>query len=93
MWGRVLETLWQRGCVDADRMATDVELSAGEVRTVCEEMAAMGWLEHRAEAERWVAGESAAELLRRYPALRADVATPRIDGDEGPNGLASASEF
>ena len=76
VWGHILETLRRRGRVEADRVATEFEYAVGEIRTICREMAEMGWLE-RAETDRWwTAGESAAELLGAYPALKADVAAP-----------------
>lgn len=74
MWGHILETLRRRGRVEADHVATEFEYAVAEIRAVCREMAEMGWLERGAENRCWTAGESAAELLGAYPALKADVA-------------------
>lgn len=90
VWGLILESLWRRGCVEVDAVAEDIELCARDIRDVCREMAEMGWLELRGENRRWVAGESADELLRRYPALRSDVAGPSGEsGGSDGRGLAA----
>ncbi|WP_241432294.1 hypothetical protein [Halogeometricum borinquense] len=73
VWGHILEALWRRGNVEAESIATEFELSVREIRSICSEMADLGWLELRAESQKWVAGESADELLSSYPALKADV--------------------
>lgn len=87
VWERVLESLRRRGGVEAETVAAEIGLAAEEIRAVCWEMAELGWLELRAESQRWVAGESADELLRRYPALRSDVAGPSV----GPDGRERAA--
>lgn len=79
VWGHILETLRRHGRVEAESVATAFEVAVDEARTICREMAESGWLERGEERRGWTAGESAAELLRAYPPLRADVAAPRAE--------------
>jgi DNA-binding IclR family transcriptional regulator len=79
VWGHILETLRRHGRVEAEGVATAFEVAVDEARTVCREMAESGWLERGEERRGWTAGESAAELLRAYPPLRADVAAQRAE--------------